>query len=73
MTEQITSIQYKLHFTIPSVFAGVLILVLICIFMLKHENRALFLEHSHFSLTSVETSHVKGMLDQKVVATVSAC
>lgn len=40
--------------------------------MLKHENRAAFLEHPHFSLTSIEMSHVKGMLDQKVVATVRA-
>jgi len=72
MSEQITSVQYKLCFTIPSVFARFLILVLICIFMLKRENRALFLEYSHSSLTSIETPHVKGILDQKVVATVKA-
>lgn len=72
MSEQITSIQYKLCFTIPSIFVRFLIVALICIFMLKHENRAPFLEHPHFSLTSIETSRVKGTLDQKVVATVKA-
>lgn len=72
MSEQITYNQHKLCFTIPFNFARFLILVLICIFMLKHENRAFFLEHPHFSLTSTETSHVKGMQDHKVVATVRA-
>lgn len=40
--------------------------------MLKQENRTAFLEHSHFSLTSIEMPHVTGMLDHKVVATVRA-
>lgn len=40
--------------------------------MLKHENRARFLEHSYFSLTLIEMSHVKGMLDQNMLATVKA-
>lgn len=46
--------------------------VLICIFMLKYENRVAFLEHPHFSLTSIAMSHVKGKLDQKVEVTVRA-
>lgn len=53
-------------------FVRVLILVLICIFMLKHENKTAFLERPHFSLTSIEMPNVKGILDQKVVATVRA-
>lgn len=40
--------------------------------MLKYENRAAFLEHPHFSLTSIAMSHVKGKLDQKVEVTVRA-
>lgn len=72
MSEQITPVQYKLCFTIPSICVRFLILILICIFVLKHENRTPFLERPHFSLTSIEMSHVKGMLDQKVVATVKA-
>lgn len=40
--------------------------------MLKHENRTPFLEHPHFSLTSIEVPNVKGTPDQKAVAIVRA-
>lgn len=61
MSEQITPIQYKPCSTIPFIVIGFLVLVLICIFMIKYENITPFLEHPHFSLTSIEMSPVKEM------------